>query len=81
MQLLAEERLDLALLPIGGLYVMDEEDAARSVRMIRPRLVVPMHYDTFPPIAADPEAFRALVGEAAEVRVLAPGQSLSLDPS
>ena len=81
MQLLAEERLDLALLPIGGHYVMDEEDAARSVRMIRPRLVVPMHYDTFPPIAADPEAFRALVGEAAEVRVLAPGQSLSLDPS
>ncbi len=78
MQLLGEEKVDLALLPIGGYYVMDGEDAARAVRLIRPRMVVPMHYDTFPPIQADPEAFRALVGNDAEVRILKPGEALDL---
>lgn len=76
MQLLAEENIDVALLPIGGYYTMDADDAARAVRFIAPRLVVPMHYDTFPPIKADPREFTSKVGGAAPVRVLKPGEEL-----
>jgi L-ascorbate metabolism protein UlaG (beta-lactamase superfamily) len=43
------------------------------VELIEPRLVIPMHYDTWDLIAQDPEAFRALVGERARVQVLGPG--------
>ena len=78
MALLAQEEIDLALLPIGGFYVMDCEDAARAVGMIRPKRAVPMHYDTFPPIKADPRRFAQLVGDLAEVRALKPGEEMEL---
>lgn len=79
MALLAEENIDVALLPIGDVFTMGPEDALRAVKLIRPGLVVPMHYDTFPPIAQDAEAFAA-AAEAAGFRaqVLRPGESLSL---
>mgnify|MGYP001300073520 CR=1 FL=1 len=74
MQLLAEENIDVALLPIGGTYTMDIEDAARAVKMIKPRIAVPMHYNTFPKIQADPNDFAAMVGEQMTgVKVLAEG--------
>jgi L-ascorbate metabolism protein UlaG (beta-lactamase superfamily) len=73
MTLLAQEGVDLAFLPIGGRYVMDVEDAARAVSMICPRVVVPMHYDTFPEIEANPREFARLVGNAARVEILSPG--------
>ncbi len=44
MESLAGENIDVALLPIGGTYVMDEEQAARAANLIRPKYVVPMHY-------------------------------------
>jgi L-ascorbate metabolism protein UlaG (beta-lactamase superfamily) len=78
MQLLREESLDLAFLPIGGNFVMDTHDAARGVEFIRPRKVVPMHYDTFPVIQADPQEFLREVGSMAEVLILAPGESVEL---
>lgn len=78
MQLLREESIDLAFLPIGGNFVMDTHDAARSVDLIRPRKVVPMHYDTFPVIQADPQEFLREVGSMAEVRILAPGEAVEL---
>lgn len=76
MQLLKEEGVKVAMLPIGGNYVMDEEDAARAVRMIAPEVAVPMHYDTFDLIQADPVLFREMVGEAARVAALKPGEEL-----
>lgn len=76
MQLLKEEGINVALLPIGGNYVMDEEDAARAVRMIVPEVVVPMHYDTFDFIEADPSLFAEDVGKVAHVVVLKPGEEL-----
>jgi L-ascorbate metabolism protein UlaG (beta-lactamase superfamily) len=73
MNLLAAEDVEIALVPIGGHYVMD---AARAVGFIRPRKVVPMHYDTFPSIKADPADFaRKLAGEA-EVVIMKPGDIL-----
>lgn len=72
MQLL-EGRVDVALLPIGDNFTMGPEDAARAVEFIRPRTVIPMHYDTFEVIEQDPLEFKRLVGDTAEVVVLEPG--------
>lgn len=72
---LLEGRVDVALLPIGDTFTMGPEDAARAVEFIRPRVAIPMHYDTWPPIAQDPAAFRALVGDTARVVALTPGES------
>lgn len=68
-------RVDVALLPIGDNYTMGPEDAARAVELIRPRVVIPMHYNTFELIRQDPDAFRTRVGNRAEVVILKPGES------
>ncbi|MGH7458373.1 MAG: metal-dependent hydrolase [Longimicrobiaceae bacterium] len=68
-------QVDVALLPIGDYFTMGPEDAARAVEMIEPKTVIPMHYNTWPPIEQDPEEFRRLVAGRAEVRVLEPGES------
>jgi L-ascorbate metabolism protein UlaG (beta-lactamase superfamily) len=73
---LLEGRVDVAMLPIGDRYTMGPEDAVRAVEMIKPKVVIPMHYNTWPPIAQDPEAFRSAVGDRAKVEVLEPGESL-----
>jgi L-ascorbate metabolism protein UlaG (beta-lactamase superfamily) len=75
MQLL-KGQVDLALLPIGDNYTMGPADAVRAVGFIEPKTVVPIHYNTFPPIAQDPEAFKAAVGGAARVEVVDPGETL-----
>lgn len=77
MKLLEAENIDVALLPIGGYFTMDIDDAVRAVDFIKPRLAVPMHYDTFPKIKADPQEFADKVGEKmTEVKVLKPGEEL-----
>jgi L-ascorbate metabolism protein UlaG (beta-lactamase superfamily) len=76
MKLIGElNPIELAFLPIGDNYTMGIEDAVRAVEFLRPRRVVPMHYDTFPVTAADPQAFAAQVREA-QVVVLRPGETL-----
>jgi len=77
MQLLAG-RADVMLVPIGDNYTMGIEDAARAVEFVRPRVAIPMHYNTWDVIAADPEAFKRRVGSTANVVVLRPGQSYRL---
>ncbi|MFO7587104.1 MAG: metal-dependent hydrolase [Gemmatimonadota bacterium] len=72
---LLEGRVDVALLPIGDNFTMGPEDAARAAGMIMPRVVIPIHYDTWPLIAQDTEAFRAMVEPRADVVVLRPGES------
>jgi L-ascorbate metabolism protein UlaG (beta-lactamase superfamily) len=68
--------IDVAIVPIGGHYTMDREDAVEAVRMIGSRQVIPCHYDTFPAIETDAGAFKADVeaSTASEVIVLAPGE-------
>ena len=59
MKLIGElNAIDVAILPIGDNFTMGIDDAVRAAEMLSPRLVIPMHYNTFPPIAADPEEFR-----------------------
>ena len=71
------DKVDLALVPIGGHYTMDRFDAVTAVGMIEPQQVIPCHYNTFPPIEADAQAFKQDVQNAgfSEVVVLDPGQS------
>lgn len=68
--------LDVALLPIGDNYTMGIDDAVEAVKMLNPRLAVPMHYNTWPVIAADPSRFKARVEAetATRVTILEPGQ-------
>lgn len=75
MQLL-KGKVDVAVLPIGDRYTMGPADAIRAIEFIEPRVVVPCHYDTWPPIAQDAAAFASAVGDRARVDVLAPGDSL-----
>ena len=82
MQLIARrgDKVDLALVPIGGHYTMDRFDAVTAVEFIQPQQVIPCHYNTFPPIEADAEAFKSDVQNAgfSEVVVLEPGGSHTL---
>ena len=72
------EGIDLALVPIGGHYTMDRVDAVAACRLLGAARVVPVHYDTFPPIETDAQAFAAEVeaSGAARVTVLDPGATL-----
>ncbi len=62
---------------IGGHYTMDRFDAVEAARLVGARQVIPCHYDTFPPIETDAQAFKADVeaAGAAQVVVLAPGET------
>ena len=77
MKLIAQrgDKVDLALVPIGGHYTMDRFDAVSAVSLIEPQQVIPCHYNTFPPIEADAEAFKSDVQNAgfSQVTVLEPG--------
>lgn len=77
MRLLEDEHIDLAFLPIGGNFTMDVKDAARACEFIKPDRVVPMHYDTFDLIKADPNKFKKRA-EYAEVVILNPGDAVEL---
>lgn len=72
--------IDVAILPIGGFYTMDIIQAAKAVELLAPKMVIPMHYNTWPPIEADPELFKSEVANisSAEVEILKPGESISL---
>jgi L-ascorbate metabolism protein UlaG (beta-lactamase superfamily) len=79
MQLIARGGLDLAIVPIGDNYTMGPEDALDALDFLKPRLAVPVHYNTWEPIAQDADAF----AQAASVRghavnPLRPGASLEL---
>ena len=53
MRLLGDRfNIDLACLPIGGNYTMDAEQAAeKAAKMLKTKMVFPIHYGTFPPLA------------------------------
>lgn len=80
MKLIAELYApEVLVLPVGGHYTMDPYEAKKAVELVGPRVVLPVHYNTWPPLAVDIEAFKSSV-EAAQPGVvvypLAPGQTL-----
>ena len=80
MRLIGDEGLDLALLPIGDNYTMGPDDALRAVELLRPKHVLPIHYNTFALIRQDGPAWARRVEEKgpAIVHLLRPGESLAL---
>ncbi len=80
MRLIGEEGIDLAILPIGDYYTMGPDDALRAVKLIGPRKVIPVHYNTWPVIAQDAHAWaeRVRVETHAEPVVLDPGEETTL---
>jgi L-ascorbate metabolism protein UlaG (beta-lactamase superfamily) len=80
MKLVGAAGLDLAVLPIGDLYTMGPEDSIDAIKLLNPRRVVPCHYNTWPPIAQDAQAWaeRVHTQTAAEPVVLEPGGKITL---
>lgn len=81
MKLLGEiYPLDLALIPIGGAYVMDSYQASKALALLKPKKVIPMHYKTFPILEQSADNFVKLAKKEApkvEVIVLEPGKEYS----
>jgi L-ascorbate metabolism protein UlaG (beta-lactamase superfamily) len=73
-------RIDVALMCVGGHYTMDRFDGVVAAELVKADQLIPCHYDTFPPIETDVQAFKSDVQNAghAEVIVLDPGQTHTL---
>jgi L-ascorbate metabolism protein UlaG (beta-lactamase superfamily) len=71
--------IDVALMCIGGHYTMDRIDAVTAAEFVGARTVIPCHYNTFPPIETDAEAFKADVEAqtSSKVEILQPGETFS----
>ncbi len=70
-------KIDLALLPIGGLFTMDIEQAKIAIELLKPSKVIPMHYNTFSLIKANPHELKEIVKDS-EVIVLHPGEHIEI---
>ncbi len=62
MRIIGQEGLDLALLPIGDTFTMGPNDALAALELLRPKQVIPIHYNTFPVIEQDGAAFAEQAG-------------------
>ena len=69
--------IDVALMCIGGHYTMDRHDGVVAAELVGAKQIIPCHYDTFPPIETDAQAFASEV-KASEVVVLDPGGTHSV---
>ena len=81
MRLIGDEGIDLAVLPIGDNFTMGPDDALKAVKLIRPRHVIPVHYNTWPLIAQDGNAWatRVQAETDSQAHVLKPGESFTVD--
>ena len=80
MRLIGEEGIDLAALPIGDNFTMGPDDALRAVKLLEPKHVIPVHYNTWELIEQDPHAWAERVKNetSAIPHVLQPGESFQL---
>lgn len=75
MKLIGEmNAIDLALLPIGDNFTMGVDDAIKAVELLRPRCVVPMHYNTFEMIKSDPQRFASGASSFSTIKILNIGE-------
>lgn len=79
MKLIGEEGLDLAVVPIGDNFTMGPDDALRAVQFLQPKVVIPIHYNTWGLIAQDENAWAERVQKETSTKavVLKPGESYS----
>jgi L-ascorbate metabolism protein UlaG (beta-lactamase superfamily) len=69
-------RPEAVMLPIGGHYTMGPREAALAVSLLKPKLVMPLHFGTFPPLKGKPEELAALIDAGIQVARWTPGESL-----
>ena len=81
MKLIGDVGVDLAVLPIGDHFTMGPEDSIAAINLILPRRVAPAHYNTFPPIVQDVEAWalRVKADTSSDPVVIDPGGTILLD--
>jgi L-ascorbate metabolism protein UlaG (beta-lactamase superfamily) len=71
---------DVMLVPIGNNFTMGIDDAVKAVQFVKPKLAIPMHYNTFPVIKADPNEFVAKVKETKfDARVMNYGETIDIE--
>lgn len=77
MQLIGESGIDVAVLPIGDNFTMGPEDSIKATRFINPSVVIPAHYNTWPLIEQDADAWAGAIESQTSARpiVLNPGDS------
>jgi len=73
MKLIGNYDLDVVLLPIGGRYTMDIEQAVKACKLLKPKVAIPMHYNTWEVIRADPTEFKKKA--PCDVVILKPGET------
>ena len=80
MQLIGELGLDAAVLPIGDLFTMGLQDSVRATQFLNPQKVLPAHYNTWPPIEQDADAWADLIRSQtdAEPIVIQPGETAKI---
>ena len=80
MQLIGEEGLDLAVIPIGDKFTMGPKDGVRAAKFLNAKTVIPCHYNTFPAVQQDGAAFKADIeaNTASSAIILAPGESTQI---
>jgi L-ascorbate metabolism protein UlaG (beta-lactamase superfamily) len=80
MQLIGEHGIDLAMLPIGDYFTMGIPGSLRAIGLLNPKVVIPMHYNTFPPIMQDVTEWARRVQNETDAQpvVLDPGGSYQL---
>jgi len=80
MEYIGRSNIEYALLPIGDNYTMGIDDAVEAVGLLKPKTVIPMHYNTWPLIAQDPQVFKKLAEEKynAKVIIINPGESIEI---
>jgi len=77
MKLIAELYApEVAMLPIGGHFTMDPKEAAMAVRLLKPQIVLPLHFGTFPPLKGRPEELAALIDASVQVVPWTPGETV-----
>lgn len=82
MQLLPQlDAFDYAVLPIGGNFTMDPKDAAIAAKFLKAKYVIPVHYNTWPPITQDVDAYKADVEAttSSKVLIVKPGETIELE--
>jgi L-ascorbate metabolism protein UlaG (beta-lactamase superfamily) len=80
MQVIGDEGIDLAIVPIGDYFTMGSADSLQAIKYVRPKVVMPMHYNTFPPIMQEAGAWANRVSSETDAHpiVLDPGNSYTL---
>jgi L-ascorbate metabolism protein UlaG (beta-lactamase superfamily) len=80
MKYIGDEGIDLAVIPIGDNYTMGPDDALIAVKLLRPKHVIPCHYNTWPLIEQDPHAWAERVKKETDAKphVLEPGDTFDL---